>query len=412
VSAGNQVSTRSQWLESLLTTHANAPLASQGELRQAGLPHGRVEDWRFTDLAPLLALNPAALRPRGGAQAAVASWPAVEQGVVRLMLAADGLTLVAAPGSAPWPAGVELQTEALAPYPLNSEATDLAPRLQAVLPGPQLGINLAAGAKLRLEVLLEPDGADALLAPRLAMELAEGAQLELWLRIWCRESALCLPLVTAHLARNARFQEGQGLEGCSAAVLLASSHVQQAPDSYYERTALVQGWGLARQDPQVLQSAGQAHTQLRDLALATGQAISDLHSWVRFEGPDGRLDQLQKALVDDQAHSVFNGSVQVPRLAQGTDAAQLSRHLLLSSRARVDTKPELEIVADDVRCSHGATVSSLADDELFYLQSRGIDRDRASSLLMRGFCAQIVASLPPLAAAWQPLERLLANAHG
>jgi Fe-S cluster assembly scaffold protein SufB len=124
------------------------------------------------------------------------------------------------------------------------------------------------------------------------------------------------------------------------------------------------------------------------------------------------LDQLQKALVDDQAHSVFNGSVQVPRLAQGTDAAQLSRHLLLSSRARVDTKPELEIVADDVRCSHGATVSSLADDELFYLQSRGIDRDRASSLLMRGFCAQIVASLPPLAAAWQPLERLLANAHG
>ncbi|NBQ22442.1 MAG: hypothetical protein EBU30_12555 [Synechococcaceae bacterium WB6_3B_236] len=169
MSAGNQVSTRSQWLESLLITHANAPLASQGELRQAGLPHGRVEDWRFTDLAPLLALNPAALRPRGGAQTAVASWPAVEQGVVRLMLAADGLTLVAAPGSAPWPAGVELQTEALAPYPLNSEATDLAPRLQAVLPGPQLGINLAAGAKLRLEVLLEPDGADALLAPRLAM---------------------------------------------------------------------------------------------------------------------------------------------------------------------------------------------------------------------------------------------------
>jgi FeS assembly protein SufD len=328
------------------------------------------------------------------------------------MLAADGLSLVFAPGSAPWPAGVQLQIEALAPYPLNQGATDLAPLLQALLPGPQLGINLAKGASLRLEILLEPDGADALLAPRLAMELAEGAQLELWLRICCRESALCLPLVTAQLAQNARFQEGQGLEGCSAAVLLASSQVQQAPDSHYERTALVQGWGLARQDPQVLQSAGQAHTQLRDLALATGQAISDLHSRVRFEGPDGRLDQLQKALVDDQAHSVFNGSVQVPRLAQGTDAAQLSRHLLLSSRARVDTKPELEIVADDVRCSHGATVSSLADDELFYLQSRGIDRDRASSLLMRGFCAQIVASLPPLAAAWQPLERLLANAHG
>ena len=88
-----------------------------------------------------------------------------------------------------------------------------------------------------------------------------------------------------------------------------------------------------------------------------------------------------RAFVDYQAHGVFNESVQVPRLAQGTDAAQLSRHLLLSSRARVDTKPELEIVADDVRCSHGATVSSLADEELFYLQSRGIDCDRALFLI-------------------------------
>ena len=81
-----------------------------------------------------------------------------------------------------------MQTEALAPYPLNAEATDLAPRLQAVLPGPQLGINLAAGAKLRLEVLLEPDGADALLAPRLAMGLAdqtEGLQ-RLWIGWWRR----------------------------------------------------------------------------------------------------------------------------------------------------------------------------------------------------------------------------------
>jgi Fe-S cluster assembly scaffold protein SufB len=106
--------------------------------------------------------------------------------------------------------------------------------------------------------------------------------------------------------------------------------------------------------------------------------------------------------VEDRARSVFNGSVQVPRSAQRTDAVQLSRHLLLSDRARVDTKPQLEIVADDVRCSHGATVSSLADEELFYLQSRGLQRSTAMDLLKRGFCNQILLESPGLGLALLP----------
>ena len=104
---------------------------------------------------------------------------------------------------------------------------------------------------------------------------------------------------------------------------------------------------------------------------------------------------------------MFNGAVQVPRLAQRTDAAQLSRNLLLSDRARIDTKPELEIVADDVRCAHGATVSRLEQDELFYLQSRGIAADQAARLLLRGFCEEVLQELPAAAAAWQPLDSLL-----
>jgi Fe-S cluster assembly scaffold protein SufB len=101
---------------------------------------------------------------------------------------------------------------------------------------------------------------------------------------------------------------------------------------------------------------------------------------------------------------VFNGAVRVPRAAQRTDAAQLSRSLLLSDRARVDTKPELEIVADDVRCAHGATVSRLQQDELFYLQSRGIAADQAARLLLRGFCEEVLRDLPPAAAVWHPLQ--------
>jgi Fe-S cluster assembly scaffold protein SufB len=123
-----------------------------------------------------------------------------------------------------------------------------------------------------------------------------------------------------------------------------------------------------------------------------------------FAGPEGRLEQVHKVVAEEAGRSVFNGAVRVPRAAQRTDAAQLSRSLLLSDRARVDTKPELEIVADDVRCAHGATVSRLQQDELFYLQSRGIAADQAARLLLRGFCEEVLRELPPSAAVWHPLQ--------
>jgi Fe-S cluster assembly scaffold protein SufB len=159
-----------------------------------------------------------------------------------------------------------------------------------------------------------------------------------------------------------------------------------------------------------VQSQGAASTRLRGLQVCDGRQIADTHSAVCFDGPDGQLDQLHKVLADGQGRSVFNGAVKVPRLAQRTNAAQLSRSLLLSDRARVDTKPELEIVADDVKCAHGATVSRLRQEELFYLQSRGIAASQAATLLKRAFCEEVLRELPAAAAGWNPLERLLAEA--
>jgi Fe-S cluster assembly protein SufD len=127
---------------------------------------------------------------------------------------------------------------------------------------------------------------------------------------------------------------------------------------------------------------------------------------VRFAGPEGNLDQLHKVVADGESRSVFNGCVQVPRLAQRTAAAQLSRGLLLSDRARIDTKPELEIVADDVRCTHGATISRPREEQLFYLRSRGIATAQASRLLLRGFCEEVRAELPDAAEVWSPLSFL------
>ena len=388
---------RAAWLEGLLECHPHASTAVCEHMRASGLPHSRMEDWRFTDLQPLLRLDPASLAPRAGVVASALPQP--EPGVVQLVLSEDGLALVPGPASAPWPApGVALLAEPL-PLPLGE---DLVSRLQRLVSGPALAFRLAPGEQLRLELLLHSSQPAALLAPRLNFEIGEGASLEFSLQLRAEAASLCLPLLELQLGPGASCLECQSLVGDATAVLLSHADVRQQPGSEYSRSAVVKGWALARQEPQVLQCQGAAQTKLRDLALLAGDGIADLHSLVRFEGPDGQLDQLQKALVEDRARSVFNGSVQVPRSAQRTDAVQLSRHLLLSDRARVDTKPQLEIVADDVRCSHGATVSSLADEELFYLQSRGLQRSAAMELLKRGFCNQILLESPGLGLALLP----------
>ncbi len=109
--------------------------------------------------------------------------------------------------------------------------------------------------------------------------------------------------------------------------------------------------------------------------------------------PTSSATQVQKNIVDDRAHSVFNGKVYVAKMAQMTNAAQLNRNLMLSKQARVDTKPELDIMADNVKCAHGATVSQLQADELFYLQSRGISAAQAQRLLRYGFAMEIIEKI-------------------
>ena len=114
-----------------------------------------------------------------------------------------------------------------------------------------------------------------------------------------------------------------------------------------------------------------------------------------------------KNVLDDQSRSVFQGRVIVRQDAQKTDAHQTNRNLLLSPRAQADTKPELRIHADDVKCSHGSTIGQLDENALFYLRSRGIDEDRARELLTRGFAAEITRALPSEALAERIQELLL-----
>jgi len=398
---------RSAWLERWLSQlpPPSGPLAAVQErgrqaLAQLAVPSSRMEEWRFTDLALLqdLPLNQAA---------ATSPQPAV-------CFAADGLRLHLDGSSDPLagvalPSGLQVLSAAELAQGLGHTLAATGcehhwpVELNHACAERVLALRIASRSKLKLE--LTSTAQAGLLPLRLLLVLEEKAELELCQQVEAIGSGLTSLVLEAHLARGARLTHGLVASGCSDAALLGHLAIEQEPESHLALTSVTVGWGLARLEPRLVQVDGQATSTLRGLQLVGGRQIADTHSQVQFAGPEGQLDQLHKAVAAGQARSVFNGAVQVPRAAQRTNAAQLSRSLLLSDRARIDTKPELEIVADDVKCAHGATVSSLQTDELFYLQSRGIDAEQASGLLKRAFCDEVLRELPEAARAWCSLDQ-------
>jgi Fe-S cluster assembly protein SufD len=175
---------------------------------------------------------------------------------------------------------------------------------------------------------------------------------------------------------------------------IGKTAISQAQDSQYHGYAVSLGSQLARHHWEVYQTGKQTETTLNGLALIAGNQVADTHSKIALNHTNGQTNQLHKCVVTDKAHAVFSGKVLVPQGAQQTNAAQLSRTLLLSPNARVDTKPQLEITADDVKCSHGATVSQLSDDELFYLQSRGLGIEISRTLLVNAFAIEVIDTIP------------------
>ncbi len=175
---------------------------------------------------------------------------------------------------------------------------------------------------------------------------------------------------------------------------IGKSAIAQARDSRYTCNEISLGGKLYRHNLEVLQTGEQTETQLNGLTMIGGEQLADTHSLVSLTQPHGTANQLHKSIIGDRARAVFSGKIFVPKAAQLTNAAQLNRNLLLSPKARVNTKPELQITADNVKCSHGATVSQLEADEVFYLRSRGLSESDARHLLIDAFAAEILARLP------------------
>jgi Fe-S cluster assembly protein SufD len=179
---------------------------------------------------------------------------------------------------------------------------------------------------------------------------------------------------------------------------LATANASLAEGANYDSFVLQVGGRLARREIHALIGGRRAECRLNGAYLLRGEQHADNTTVIDHAAPDGTSRELYKGVIDGTARGVFQGKILVRREAQKTDGHQLNKALLLSRGAEIDSKPELEIYADDVKCGHGATAGELDDDALFYLRSRGIDAETARGLLVDAFVGEAVEQIADEAA--------------
>jgi Fe-S cluster assembly protein SufD len=174
---------------------------------------------------------------------------------------------------------------------------------------------------------------------------------------------------------------------------VATLQVQQGRSSRFSSHAIATGASLARNDVNAVLDGEGGECTLSGLYMAAGRQLIDNHTRIDHAKPHCTSHELYKGILDDQARGVFNGKIYVHQDAQKTDAKQTNKTLLLSEDAVINTKPQLEIFADDVKCTHGATIGQLAEEAIFYLRSRGIGQEDARSLLTFAFANDIIGRI-------------------
>ncbi len=273
--------------------------------------------------------------------------------------------------------------------------------LNTAAAGDGLIVRLAAGCELDrpLECLYlsVPGEHDLGMNLRNVVVLGEGARVRLIERhAALGNSAHFTNLVNQfELARGARLEHLRIQTEGDAAYLVTRSDARQGPDSRYRYHGIDLGGRLVRHDLNASLDGPGARCELAGVYALDGRRHVDNHTRVDHRAPSATSDEFFKGVVDGRARAVFNGKVVVHEGADGTDATQTNRNLVLSPHAEVDTKPELEIYADDVKCAHGATVGQLDEAQLFYLRSRGLPADEARVLLTYAFCREVVDRLEP-----------------
>ena len=377
---------------------------------RAGLPHRRIEEWKYTDLRVLMReVLPLAPEPDATAlkRAAAALKLHAIAGVLRLVLV-DGVFAPKLSETADVEQGLNIRT-----LRQVLEAGDSALQVQLFAPDNSDAMVALNSAMMTDGVVIEVADGAALTQPLHIVHIASGAEpAAMFTRSLLRiGKAANATVVESYIAADgakayqvhdslvvsigdgARLDHVRLIEDGREAFNISSAVVTLGADAHFNTFGMTSGSNVSRYQPVIAFAGEGSRVEANGVNLLNGRQHADSTLLLDHAVPNCASREIFRAVIDDRGHSVFQGRIIVRPHAQKTDAKMMTRALLLSDEAEADNKPELEIFADDVTCGHGATAGALDENLLFYLRARGLSEKEAQALLIQAFVGEAIESI-------------------
>ena len=385
--------------------------AAIARFSRLGLPTRKVEGWRYTDLRRLRRLDRRALAGAGGAPEPGAALPEAVRALDACRIALVDGRFAPALSSPGLPGGVAALSARLGAANGGAPAFDGAradhtglAALNAAMTRDGLVVEADGRAPLEKPVAIvhmrSAAGGGLAVHPRVLLRIGAGSAVEL-IEFFVGAAGAdgwTNSVLEARLEPGARLGHVALVDQPGEAVHTGLASVDVGRDAGYSALVLSCGGRVARTETNVRLADPGARCALAGGALVDGRRHVDHTTEISHAAPHTASTQLFRNVVDDRGRSVFQGRVVVEPGAQKADARQSCRNLLLSAAAEADNKPELRIFADDVKCSHGASVGDLDPEALFYLRARGVPEAEARGVLTRAFVSELFGEVPVAAA--------------
>ena len=395
----------SQWLEQVIDTAQRddylSPVRQQAlaQLKADGWPPRRNESWRFTPLTPI--------EKREAKQAVQADnlpVPAIDNLNAIDLIFVDGV-LVTQVNTLDVPAGMSITSlnsdDAATQQAISSVYGKVKPSrhmfglVNDALCQHGIFINVEAGVKIDTPVRIVNMASQNVDAhTRVVVKVAEGASATVIEQGFGDTEALTTAFAEYDLADDAHLEHYRFAMFTGKAKQLGGSHFKLHNRTTLNSTMVGYGSELSRLDVDIHHAGEFADAKMNAVYLLAEGELFDLHSTIEHAMPNGTTEENARGIVGDKARAVFNGRIHIHRDAQKTLAELNNRNLLLSRRGVINTKPELEIYADDVKCAHGATVAEIEEEALYYMLTRGIPRSKALVMLNFGFIQELINDVP------------------
>jgi Fe-S cluster assembly protein SufD len=379
-----------------------------------GFPTTREEEWRFTSVAPIaesrfvLATNGAAgLNPQDVEPLRVPG------GTVATLVFANGRYVPALSEIGRLPDGVRIGSLAAAigdnlleTHLTQAAAFDRHPftalNTAALADGAFVSVPEGTSIDLPVQLLFistagERDKHETMSHPRVLVVAGAGSRASI-VETYAGTSRYFTNTVTEIFAgENARLDHYKLQQESAAAAHIGSTYVRAARDAAVTAYSISFGGALVRNDVIAVLDGQGGECTLNGLYMGEGRALVDNHTTIDHARPNCSSREVYKGILTDHARAVFNGKIIVRPDAQKTDAKQTNKALLLSEGAQINTKPQLEIFANDVKCTHGAAIGQIDDEAIFYLRARGLGEQEARRILIRAFAGDVLGRIPLVA---------------